>query len=398
MSVGAILSRTTNFFFRKLNFDYPFWSTYEHANWDDLDAVLGSIGATSGIKGAWTNSLVVAAGQRYVDTVTGTPYLCLVDHTTIAVPGTFATERASNPTYWIPDAVADNSITLAKLQDITTRTLLGRSSAGTGDPEILSVNSARDLLGVRPVGQCRLNYVSTSAIRLDQYNGNRIMIGDSVCSIPSAGITLAPTGLTPNTDYYVFVSDANGDEVADTLEAALVSAGTQVDATTGVRIKSGDRTRTLVGLVRPAAGPAWDNTRPYVRSYFNRQGTFSSTLQTANRTFTNTGTGAEVHSSLRAEFIAFIDDPLVGTVSYPVVNSAANETYLISGLDGGVPTGASYGVAVGTTLQTVEKALPFVIATDGYHYLTPIGSVSAGTGTLGKSATQLFGRTTVAIG
>jgi hypothetical protein len=398
MTVGAILSRTSNFFFRKLNFDYPYWSTYEHANWDDLDAALASIGASSGIVGAWTNSLAVEAGQRYVDTTTGTPYLCLVSHTTVISPTTFATERTNNPSYWVLDAVANNSITFAKLQDIATKTFIGRITTGSGDPESITMPNARLYLGVLPPGQCRLSYVSTSAIKLSPFGGNLLMIADAPCLVPSAGVSLAPTGLTPNTDYYIFAADANGDEIVDTLYAELTSVGLDTDATTGVRIKLGDRTRTLVGIARPIAGPTWENARPYVRSYFNRQPTFSSTVQTANRTYTNTGAGVEVHTSLRAEFIAFTDDRLVGTVSYPVVNSGANETYLIGGVDGTLPTSPAYGVMVGTTLQLVEKVLPFTIAADGYHYLTPLGSVVAGTGTLGKSASGLFGRTTVAVG
>lgn len=42
-------------------------------------------------------------------------------------------------------ALADNGVTLAKLADIATLSLLGRKTAATGDPEVLSLTDLRDL-------------------------------------------------------------------------------------------------------------------------------------------------------------------------------------------------------------------------------------------------------------
>lgn len=44
--------------------------------------------------------------------------------------------------------LADESVTLAKLAHMATASLLGRSTAGTGDPEVLSASAARTLLNV----------------------------------------------------------------------------------------------------------------------------------------------------------------------------------------------------------------------------------------------------------
>jgi hypothetical protein len=45
-------------------------------------------------------------------------------------------------------AIANNSITLPMLTDIATASLLGRNSAGTGDPEVLPSNTVKTMLGL----------------------------------------------------------------------------------------------------------------------------------------------------------------------------------------------------------------------------------------------------------
>lgn len=44
--------------------------------------------------------------------------------------------------------IADNAVTLAKLADMATASLLGRNTAATGDPEVLSAATARSLLNI----------------------------------------------------------------------------------------------------------------------------------------------------------------------------------------------------------------------------------------------------------
>lgn len=49
--------------------------------------------------------------------------------------------------------IANNAVTLAKLADIGSGTILGRSTAGTGDPEILTAAQARSVLGLGTASQ-----------------------------------------------------------------------------------------------------------------------------------------------------------------------------------------------------------------------------------------------------
>lgn len=48
----------------------------------------------------------------------------------------------------VSTTIANNVVTLAKLADIATASFIGRNTAGTGDPEVLSVATAKTMLGI----------------------------------------------------------------------------------------------------------------------------------------------------------------------------------------------------------------------------------------------------------
>jgi hypothetical protein len=122
----------------------------------------------------------------------------------------------------------------------------------------------------RAHGQCRLT-LSSGNLKLAPWNGNKLVIDGQMQTVPSAGVTLAPTGTTVGTLYYIYAYMNSG---TMTLEAS--TTGHSTDSTTGVEIKTGDATRTLVGMAQPTTGPAWVQSSGsggtwYVRSWFNRQ-------------------------------------------------------------------------------------------------------------------------------
>ena len=128
---GAILSRTTNYRFRRINFDYSPWHDELNANFADLDAVIATI---SGIldTGVWENSTAYVVGNKRIDSTNYTIYQCNVNHTSAADPTTFASDRASNPTYW--SAVSQTSVAGGVDFQFTydTSTTTG-ADPGTGD-------------------------------------------------------------------------------------------------------------------------------------------------------------------------------------------------------------------------------------------------------------------------
>jgi len=151
-----------------------------------------------------------------------------------------------------------------------------------------------------PHGQCRLVYVNTTTLRLMPYNGNRLFIGNAVQVVPSAGVSLAATGLTPAIVYYIYAW-MNG--AAMTLEAS--TTGHSTDLATGVEIKTGDPTRTLVGMAYIQNGPVFGDTSSsrLVRSWFNDPGTFQMNTLAATLNGISRGPGPQVLDGAMNAFI-----------------------------------------------------------------------------------------------
>lgn len=94
------MARTPNYKFDLVPFDTRPWHEREHDNWRQLDAILATLTTIVNIVGVWSNSTAYTAGERLVDGDTGSIWTCAVDHVS-ASTGTFAADRAANPTYWL---------------------------------------------------------------------------------------------------------------------------------------------------------------------------------------------------------------------------------------------------------------------------------------------------------
>ena len=131
-------------------------------------------------------------------------------------------------------------------------------------------------------GQCQLSKSGANLILLPK-NGNRIIVNGVSCTVPDAGVTLAAPATSGTT--YLIYAYMNGGTM--TLEASATAHAT--DATTGVEIKSGDATRTLVGIARTVSS-AWVDTatQRFVRSYFNRTIQKVANAFTTSRSTTST--------------------------------------------------------------------------------------------------------------
>lgn len=232
--------------------------------------------------------------------------------------------------------------------------------------------------GVGYLGQCRL-VKSGSNLVLQRYNGVGLTINGVAYAIPSAGVSLAPTG-SAGTNYNIYAYMNAG---TMTLEASTTAHAT--DSTTGVEIKSGDATRTLVGKARPIAGPAWADsaTQRFVISWFNRRkgncyvqssGALSTPLTTAQ-------------PLLSVEFLCWGDEGFHfstnGAQSNNTLNSAnANALGIDStSVSAFVPTvwqayaNFAQGPAVASYLVSAGQL------TEGYHTIYALGWVQGGGGT-----------------
>lgn len=239
-----------------------------------------------------------------------------------------------------------------------------------------------DLVNVAP-GQCRLQVDSTSQISLQRFQGKFIplKIGGNweAKIIPLAGVTLANTGLTQATAYNVYAFDSGG-----TLTLEAVTTAHAVDADTGVEIKSGDASRTLVGKVFMDTGTPGlfvDSViKRWCLNWFNRSDRSLENGFSADRTTTST-TFVEINTEIRLQFLAWADEAVVaGGEGAEHNNAAGNAVGTALGFDSATVvagTGATHGA---TTWQPWALfAVKFV--TEGSHFITLLGAVSGGTAT-----------------
>ena len=244
--------------------------------------------------------------------------------------------------------------------------------------DVTSATAAKQNLGVPAVGQCRL-IKSGSNVVLLPFKGNMLTINGTQFSVPDAGVSLAPTGLTATTLYYIYAFMSSG---TMTLEASTTGHATDTTAgNKGVEIKSGDSTRTLVGQSRPITGPAFADTatQRFVVSWFNRRSISLAAAQVNTGAVIGSGIG-ERKPSNRCEFLTWADEA-VSAQSQVSVRSTSN-----GGLDGRVNfDGATFGDTVnpdGTAGNFSNNNAMFTTTlSEGYHFSTWDGSVQAGSGT-----------------
>ncbi|PKU23165.1 hypothetical protein [Telmatospirillum siberiense] len=226
-------------------------------------------------------------------------------------------------------------------------------------------------------GQCRL-VLSGSNLLLSPYNGKRLIVGGVMRTVPAAGVSLSPIGLTAGTVYYIYAYMTSGGEMA--LEASTTSHGT--DSSTGVEIKAGDASRTLVGMACPQTGPVFVQSPNAVGvlSWFNRR---RLRLVTVYGQEGEAGSAlTELSSAARVYALNWSDEPpMVGYYVYASVENTSGQSCSVAlALDStsvayqGVNTGV---FASGSSSPTIPFAVPPVVAVDAaegvYHYFTVVG-------------------------
>jgi hypothetical protein len=145
-------------------------------------------------------------------------------------------------------------------------------------------------------GGCGRLTKSGSNLLFSPFNGNLISINGNFEEIPDAGVTLGVGGLSASTTYRIYAFMSAG---TLTLEASTTVHATQ--AGTGIEIKSGDATRTLVGMARTNGSTAWEDsaTKRLVLSWFNRRAIHGRNGFAADRT-TASGSARGFRDAARA--------------------------------------------------------------------------------------------------
>ena len=223
-------------------------------------------------------------------------------------------------------------------------------------------------------GQCRLAYVSATSIKLSPVNGRNLVIDGQLQKVPSAGITISNSGLSASTLYYVYAIMSGG-------SMALELSTTGHSTNNGVETKTGDTSRTLVGMVRTNASSQFvdDATNLCVLSFFNRRRKLGQAKFTANRTVAaSAGVFAEVNTEIRVNFLTWADDPVRQAIcgGWTVVGAATGFAYasIDNDTSGQRAWCAHNANTTGQIASFDERSV-----SEGYHFGTLIGNCQGGT-------------------
>lgn len=328
----------------------------------------GSQGAAgAGYGGTSTTSLTIGTGSKVFTTQAGLAY---------QNGARVRASSAANAANWMEGTVTYSGTTLTMTSD---------KVGGSGTLADWNLNVTGEPGAVPAVGQCILSKVSTNLV-LSPKNGNLLTVGGVQCTVPDAGVSLAATGLTPGTLYYIYATQSGG--VVNALEAS--TTGYVVSTTAGnkgVSIKNGDDARTLVGMARPITGPAWQDTatQRFVRSRFNDPGIVGKTSNVSVLSLGN-ATNVEISTSLRVEFLSWSGEIVSQKVTGYGYNTTAGQSMVCSpGFNSSVETTGSERFDSFTASISASTAIGAMCdkndLSEGYNFATVFYSNSGGAGT-----------------
>jgi len=294
--------------------------------------------------------------------------------------------------------VLPNSLDDTLLADMPDGTVKGRAlGAGVGDPTNLTVAQLWALLGNPVFTACRLDYVNATTLRLNRWNGTLLTIDNVPQAIPAAGVDYVASGLTAGTDYYVYARMNAG---AIALE--LSTTGYAVDVRNGLKVKTGDATRSLVGWVRWTGTPqfSFGQGARLVRSYYNRK-LYAEYISPVSG---STASGTSVQIAFIAEFSYWADEKAAFAVTGYNYNASQNN-YCVSQIaitdqSGAVVVTSNAGQIAQCANGTTNQYMPVSIegGLSGMQYPTIAekylaarlyGSVNTGTGNWACSGTSI---------
>jgi hypothetical protein len=235
----------------------------------------------------------------------------------------------------------------------------------------------------------KLSFVNGTTISLGAVRGNLVQIAGLLYQIPSTGVSITNSGLAVSTLYYAYVY-MNGATMA--LELSTTAHVTSAVANNvGIEIKSGDETRTLVGMVYTTAAGQFSQYQ--VRSWLNDHGV--SVAQSATGTVNTTSTSmVELDTALRASILMWAGEYYDASVSSVLYNNttgqAASIVLSLNGSAAGV-TGAITN-ANGGFAYSAATGYAGAAGADGLNVFSMLGAASANTATFTSKSVRVSTR------
>lgn len=386
---------TDNFGFELIDFNLRPWDSKEWTNWRLLDRIVATLLTVPNLKGTWRVSTAYSVGDAVLSSEDFTYYTCNVAHTSAAA-GLFSADRAAHPSYWTQITQNVGALRYDSAQALTDPARLqAANNAGAlayvGTQSLTSAQKAQVLSNLDianlTVGQCKLVFTSTTLLTLIPWNGNKLFISDRYYNIPAAGVTLANTGISAGSLYYVyaFISGGNIQLAAD------VTVPT-VDTTTGVIVRTGDSTKTLVGVIYGDTGGVFadSSTKRYVISWFNNA---PRSLLSANVSVSGiTSLGTTQLSGTGVSFICLGGEVADLGLDGQCSNTTAGQfcTSRI-GLDASPIGNGMSGTSATANAICAANSRASVNPSAGFHTSTGYGLVSGGSGSWSYMVTGKIG-------
>lgn len=268
---------------------------------------------------------------------------------------------------------------------------LASSSAVTGS--LAAVNGGSGL-ATALAPQCGyLAYSSATAITFTPKNGSWIKINGLLYEIPSAGIAggantsvfvngSGGSNLASSTLYYVYAFNNSGTVTFDfstTTHARSTTAGN-----VGTEIKSGDDTRTFLGLIYTNSSSQFADTGQtrHVASWFNPEKKLATLTYGSSRTLAGSP-WTEYNSSDRISWVTIASRPVDIQIQCTTSLDAVAILYIGVGIDGtAIRPIRLYAKETSANAEMNMSASNHYEASEGYHYSTIIGGVGSGTATI----------------
>ena len=257
-----------------------------------------------------------------------------------------------------------------------------RLYVATGAPATLSFDTGTAwlLVGRPPHGQGYFRRSTATACLFEPYDGNVVLINGAFQEVPDAGVSFGTGGLAASTVYnaYVYMSGS-------TMTGEFSATAHALQAATGIRIKSGDATRTLVGKVRTDGSTQFVDsvTQRFAISWFNRQPKSLGLFLPADRT-TASASFVELSSADRLEAVVWGDAAIPAWASGSVEHTVATTSIFTAiGLDGtGTISYGRHGVQPPALGAKMPMACVGVFSpAEGYRFVTLLGATGAATAT-----------------
>lgn len=282
---------------------------------------------------------------------------------------------------------------------VASANVVGRYWTSTTDGNVTNPDASgagwvgsQDL--VVPATGALLQFTSATVLTLTPKNGGLLWINGFNYPVP-ASLTVTNSGLAASTLYYVYAAISGGNMVLD-----APSTTGYTFAANGMPQKSGDATRTLVGMISTNGSSQFvsQDGALQVISYFQRQLRRSRTQFSTDHTVSSSSF-AEINTEIRNSFLVWAGENIefhtTGSFACAANQSAATQI----SFDGGATEQESVAVANNSGTNRGPLAINGVKTglSEGLHFCTLFGAAGAGTATWNSSNTASTAQTSLII-